>query len=150
MKEERKRILKMLSEGKIDETQAEELLDALSCNNNDTSDNDTSDFEVTDKNAEKSNNDFEQKYSLFKNDVVRNHSNMLLIFVSSAEGENVKIKFPMSFIKLMIKAAGNDKININGINIDKEALESAIENDLKGRIVDVDSNDGDNVIIEII
>ncbi|GKX68903.1 SHOCT-like domain-containing protein [Inconstantimicrobium mannanitabidum] len=142
MKEERQRILKMLAEGKIDEEQAEKLLDALS---NGRDENDTQAIEVSNVKG-----GFEEKYSIFRDEVMKKHSNMLLIFVSSKEGENVRIKFPMSFVKLMIKAAGKENINLNGVNIDREVLQSAIDNDLKGRIVDIDSNDGDNVIIEII
>ena len=141
MQEQRKKILKMLAEGKINEQQAEELLDAIDSNEEK---NETISV-VKDK------ADFEEGFNEFKADVLKSGESYLLVYVNSVDGDTVKVKLPMSFVKIMISAAkSKENINFNGVDLDTETLKNAIDNGLVGRIVEVESDNGDKVIVEII
>lgn len=141
MDEQRKKILKMLSEGKINEQQAEELLDAIG-----GTEEKTETISVV-----KSKSDFEEGFNEFKTEALKSGQGFLLVYVNSADGDNVKVKLPMSFVKIMISAAkSKENINFNGVDLDTETLKNAINNGLVGRIVEVESENGDKVIVEII
>lgn len=141
MEEQKKKILKMLSEGKINEQQAEELLDAIGGSEKENK----SVSVVTDKAS------FEESFQKFKEDAKKSGEGFLLVYVNSADGDNVKVKLPMRFVKIMISAAKTkENINFNGVDLDTETLKNAIENGLVGRIVEVESDTGDKVIVEII
>ena len=141
MEEQRKKILKMLSEGKINEQQAEELLDAIG-----GTEEKTETISVV-----KSKSDFEEGFNEFKTGALKSGQGFLLVYVNSADGDNVKVKLPMSFVKIMISAAkSKENINFNGVDLDTETLKNAINNGLVGRIVEVESENGDKVIVEII
>ena len=141
MQEQRKKILKMLSEGKINEQQAEELLDAI-----DSNEEKNEAISVVKDKA-----DFEEGFNEFKADVLKSGESYLLVYVNSVDGDTVKVKLPMSFVKIMISAAkSKENINFNGVDLDTETLKNAIDNGLVGRIVEVESDNGDKVIVEII
>lgn len=142
MNEPKKKILKMLSEGKIDENQAEELLDAIEEKDTDNKINIVETYE--------SSQDFEEGFKKFKEDVLKTGEHFLLIYVNSADGDNVRVKLPMSFVKIVIDASKDEKVNFNGVDVDVETIKKAIDSGSLGRIVEVDSNDGDKVIVEMV
>ncbi|HOP57247.1 MAG TPA: hypothetical protein PLH02_02505 [Bacillota bacterium] len=122
MKEERLKILEMLSQGKITPEQAESLLAAL--NESGDATNETSALTPGKKTA-------------FR---------MLKIQVDSADGDEVRIQLPIEFAKLL----KNNKLNINGLDdmdIDVDALIQMINAGANGELVNVRSSDGDIVKI---
>jgi len=121
MNEEIKRILKLVEDGKLTSDLASELISALK-------DKDT--------NAEE-----QPKGS------VNRH---LRVNVKSHDGKNINIKLPLKFVKGIIKATGKLPVHINGDQeIDMSAISEAIENDITGKIVELNSDAGDYVEVVI-
>ncbi|MBU3182036.1 SHOCT-like domain-containing protein [Clostridium psychrophilum] len=122
MKEEVKRILKMVEEGKIDVDKASELIDALNKSSN------------------------EEPIVLSKN-----LDKMLKIRVLSATKDTVNVNIPIKFLKAIGNAVNNIKIpgisDENGIDI--KMIMEAIDSGLEGKIVDVKSGNGDIVEVYI-
>lgn len=126
MNEEVTRILKMVEEGKISADKAQELIEALNM--------------PTAKNA---------GLQVVGDDDIMNR--MLKIKVNSKDGDKVNVNLPIKFIKTMIKTFGKIPINteIKGMeHVDINLIADAIDNGLIGKIVDVNSADGD--IVEIV
>lgn len=119
MNEEVLRILKMIEEGKIDSSKGAELIEALQ----------TQRVEVNPVN-------YDEK--------------MIRIKVKD-EKDNVKINVPVKFVKSMIKSVGNIKLGEgSGIEkVDTEIISQAIEGNMTGKIVDIESDDGSIVEISI-
>ena len=121
MKEEINRILKMVEEGKITSDQASELISAIK--------------ETGETAGEQT------KSCGCKN---------LKVLIKSHEGSNVNLKLPLKFVKGIIKATGKLPVNINsGQEINMKVITDAIENDICGKIVEICSDDGDNVEVII-
>lgn len=121
MKEEILRIMKMAEEGKIDSEKAAELIEALK----------------VPAQEQISVNDMESEP-------------MLKVRVHSEDNDNVNIKLPIKFVKGVIASCGKIPMNIHGMeNIDTNMLLEAIDSGLKGKIVDVQSADGDIVEVTI-
>jgi len=122
MKEEVKRILKMVEEGKIDVDKASELIDALS------------NSAITAPAASSKNLD-----------------KMLKIRVFSATKDTVNVNVPVKFLKAIGTAVNNIKIpgvsDENGIDV--QMIMEAIDSGLEGKIVDVKSSNGDIVEVSI-
>lgn len=122
MKEEVKRILKMVEEGKIDVDKASELIDALTKSAN------------------------EQPIVLSKN-----LDKMLKVRVLSATKDTVNVNVPIKFLKAIGNAVNNIKIpgisDEDGIDI--KMIMEAIDSGLEGKIVDVKSSNGDIVEVYI-
>ena len=122
MKDEVKRILKMVKEGKIDIDKASDLIDAI--NNSPTVTPVT-----TSKNLDK----------------------MLKIRVFSATKDTVNVNVPVKFLKAIGNAVNNIKIpgisDAEGIDI--KMIMEAIDSGLEGKIVDVKSGNGDIVEVSI-
>lgn len=122
MKEEVKRILKMVEEGKIDVDKASELIDALNKSAN------------------------EQPIVLSKN-----LDKMLKVRVLSATKDTVNVNVPIKFLKAIGNAVNNIKIpgisDEDGIDI--KMIMEAIDSGLEGKIVDVKSSNGDIVEVYI-
>jgi len=120
MKEEFKRILKMVEEGKIDSDKAAELIEALNKSSNDT-----------------------------QLSVLSNLDKMLRVRVLSATKDNVNVNVPVKFLKAIGNAVNNIKIpgvsEQEGIDI--KMIMEAIDSGLEGKIVDVKSGNGD--IVEV-
>lgn len=120
MKEEVKRILKMVEEGKIDSDKAIELIEAL-----DKFDN------------------------MQKLTVSQNLDKMLKVRVLSATKDTVNVNIPVKFLKAIGNAVNNIKIpgvsEQEGIDI--KMIMEAIDSGLEGKIVDVKSSNGD--IVEV-
>ena len=120
MKEEVKRILKMVQEGKIDIDKASELIEAI---------NNSSDVipQTSSKNSDK----------------------MLKVKVLSSTKDTVNVNVPVKFLKAIGNAVNNIKIpgisDENGIDI--KMIMEAIDSGLEGKIVDVKSGNGD--IVEV-
>ena len=119
MKEEVKRILKMVQDGKIDLEKASDLIEAI-YKSADT-------VETLSKNLDK----------------------MLKVRVLSATKDTVNVNVPIKFLKALGNAVNNIKIpgisDENGIDI--KMIMEAIDSGLEGKIVDVKSGNGD--IVEV-
>ncbi|MCR8747181.1 SHOCT-like domain-containing protein [Romboutsia lituseburensis] len=131
--EDKKRILKMVEEGKITAEEAIGLLDVLDTNKK---------CEVVVKDEKFENDDFFD----IKND--GNRGKMLFVRVKSQDGSTVKINIPLEFIKIMggIGSMYSDQLEKHNIDIAK--LMDAIDNGFVGRIVEVEDGK-DKVIVEI-
>jgi len=123
MNEEISRILKMVEEGKITSDKAQELIEAL--------------------NEKKT-----EIQTVQENDIM---NMMLKIKVNSHEGDVVNVKLPIKLIKTLLKTVGKLPIesNVKGLeNLDLNLISDAIDNGLCGKIVDVNSANGD--IVEVV
>jgi hypothetical protein len=122
MKEEVKRILKMVEEGKIDSDKAAELIEAV------------------DKPA-----------NVQQLPVSGNLDKMLRVRVLSATSDTVNVNVPVKFLKAIGNAVNNIKIpgvsDQEGIDI--KMIMEAIDSGLEGKIVDVKSGNGDIVEVSI-
>lgn len=122
MKEEVKRILKMVEEGKVDSDKATELIEALNKSSN------------------------EQQLT-----VSGNLDKMLKVRVLSATNDTVNVNVPVKFLKAIGNAVNNIKIpgvsEQDGIDI--KMIMEAIDSGLEGKIVDVKSGNGDIVEVSI-
>ena len=136
MNEEISRILKMVEEGKIDSDKAMQLIEALK--------GESKEFVILDKsptNNSHGNSKFKVK--------------MLRIKVRSKENDIVNINLPLAFVSGMIKTFGKiPNVNVNGMSdIDIEAMTQtildAIDGGIGGKIVDIQTADGDTVEIVI-
>lgn len=136
MNEEISRILKMVEEGKIDSDKAMQLIEALK--------GESKEFVILDKsptNNSHGNSKFKVK--------------MLRIKVRSKENDIVNINLPLAFVSGMIKTFGKiPNVNVNGMSdIDMEAMTQtildAIDGGIGGKIVDIQTADGDTVEIVI-
>jgi uncharacterized protein Veg len=120
MNEEIKRILKMVEDRKINSDQAAELISAIK-------------DKETDSGQQKSSKDKHLKVN-----------------IKSHNGKNINIKLPIKFVKGIIKATGKLPVHINGNQeIDMKAISEAIENDITGKIVELNSNEGDYIEVLI-
>ncbi|GLC30382.1 SHOCT-like domain-containing protein [Clostridium omnivorum] len=122
MNEETMKVLKMLEEGKIDSEKAGELIDALAPSKN-----------------------------LVPVSPTINIDKMLKIRVNSHKGDNVNINVPVKFINTLGTAIKKiPKVEgVEGLEeIDIQAILQAVSEGLDGKIVDVQSEQGD--IVEII
>lgn len=126
--EDKKRILKMVEEGKITSEEAIKLLEAL----------ETSNSEKVDVSAE-------EFLNITPNP---DGEKMLYVRVLSSDGSKVKVNIPLEFIKIM---GGIGKMHIGELekhNIDFDKLMDAIDKGFVGRIVEVEDGN-DRVIVEI-
>lgn len=135
MNEEISRILKMVEEGKIDSEKAMQLIEALKGESKETVSLDKSPL-----NSGHSNSKFKIK--------------MLRIKVRSKENDIVNINLPLAFVSGMIKTFGRiPNVNVNGMNdVDMEAMTQtildAIDGGIGGKIVDIQTGDGD--VVEVV
>lgn len=122
MKEEVKRILKMVEEGKIDADKATELIEALN-----------------------------KPANVAELSVAGNLDKMLKVRVLSATKDTVNINVPVKFLKAIGNAANNIKIpgvsEQEGVDI--KMIMEAIDSGLDGKIVDIKSENGDIVEVSI-
>lgn len=128
MREDILRVLKMVEEGKISGEKAEELISAL-----------REEKEPT-VSINESATDYEKR--------------ILRIKVLSSDGDDVSVNLPISIIKGILGSCKDLPINLGDMEgIDKEALMntliSALDNNIIGNIVEVNSKDGDKVKIFI-
>lgn len=135
MNEEISRILKMVEEGKIDSEKAMQLIELLKVGNKELVNLD----KVSSSNNGSSTNI---------------NGKMLRIKVRSKDNDNVNINLPLKFVSGMIKTFGKiPNVNVSGMeNVDMDAMTQtileAIDGGMDGKIVDIQSGDGD--IVEIV
>ncbi|MFA5585253.1 MAG: helix-turn-helix transcriptional regulator [Saccharofermentanales bacterium] len=75
---------------------------------------------------------------------------LLKIVVDSKDGDKVRVNLPLALLKIMEGTDGANAFNINGINlagIEWEKILDMIEVGVLGKLVEVDSADGDHVEI---
>lgn len=126
MREDLLKVLTMLSEGKLNVEKSADLIEAM--------------YAKEEKNLE----------------VIKNYDKrMLRVLVDSANGDNVKVNLPVVVITSILKATGKLPIknaNMEGIDIEMltESIIAALDNEMIGDIITVDSSNGDvvRVIIE--
>lgn len=131
--EDKKRILKMIEEGKINAEEAIKLLDVLGS---------TEKCDGIVKSEVVEDDDF---FDL-KND--GKGGKILFVRVKSNDGSKVKINIPLEFIKIMGGIGSMYSNELEKYNIDIEKLMNAIDNGFVGRLVDVESGN-DKVVVEI-
>ncbi|WP_163195506.1 SHOCT-like domain-containing protein [Clostridium thermarum] len=134
MNEEILRILKMVEEGKIDSQKGAQLIEALKVSKKES---ETQVQVVTDSKEN-----------------VRNKDLMLKIKVKDEDGNKVNVNLPVKFVSGIISATGRLPVNLQGvegvdINGLTNALNEAINSGMVGKIVDIESEDGDVVEITI-
>ncbi|MER2037921.1 MAG: hypothetical protein ABS944_07235 [Solibacillus sp.] len=128
MKEEIKRVLTMVEEGKIDAQMASELVQVLK------------------EKEESENQPFEKKNSYL--------DKKLKIRVVSAENDNVTVNLPIKLVKAVLVAGHSIAASIPQSekyvkDLDINMIIEAIENELEGQIIDVKSANGDTVSVFI-
>lgn len=78
---------------------------------------------------------------------------IMRILVDSADGDHVKVNLPLPLIQGMVNIAGNlNGVKLGGADlsgIDFAQLLALAEQGVVGRFVEVDSADGDHVVIEV-
>ena len=124
MKEEISRILKMVEEGKIDSSKAAELIDALNGKKEIVSSENVTYTSYADK--------------------------MLKVNVVSKEGDNVHVKLPVK----VIRALGSAIVKIPGLSdkigeLDMDMILKALDSEVIGKIVDVQTTNGDFVEVVV-
>lgn len=119
------KILKMVEDGKITGEEASKLISALGKDKND------------------------KKDEFFNIEKTNNGAKMLYIRVKSADGENVKVTIPIEVVKLAASLGNSTISGLEKYNIDFDMILKSIETDVVGPIVQVDTDEGDKVLIEI-
>lgn len=122
LKQERMKILDMLTKGTITAEDAERLLSAIG-----------------DKNEESPTVIIPDKKAPFR---------MLKVYVDSADGDVVKIELPVEFAKLL-KSGKFNLDTLEDVDIDIDALIQMVNAGALGEIVNIKSADGDIVRIVI-
>jgi predicted protein tyrosine phosphatase len=122
LKEERMKILELLSKNVINAEQAEKLLAALSGSEEET------------KNTE-----YPSKKNQFR---------MLKILVDSVDGDQVRVELPIEFAKLL-KSKKIMKVDTEDFDLDIDELIGMINSGVVGEIVNVKSAEGDIVKIVV-
>lgn len=128
--EDKKRILKMVEEGKITAEEALKLLQALE----------------SDVKPEKITINNDEFFNIQSNDKA---GKMIYIRVKDSSGSKVRVNVPIDFIKIM---GGIDRVcngKLDKYNLEMDKIIEAIDNGYVGRLVEVDTEEGDKVIIEI-
>ena len=133
--EDKKRVLKMVEEGKVSAEEGLKLLEALESN--------PGDKVKVNKQPIVDENEF------FKIDKNSSKEKMIYIRVISSDGERVKVNIPIGFFKVLGSNSIMGSANLDKYNIDVNSIIDAVENGFEGRLVEVNSDDGDRVIIEI-
>lgn len=126
MKNEIEKILNMVQEGKIDAEKAAELIEAL---------------------KERETDGTETK-------PVTYGGKMLKIRVNSHENDQVSVNLPVKLVKVLVAAGVNIASSVPDSekymkDVDVNLILEAIENDLDGKIVDIQSKEGDIVTVTI-
>lgn len=126
MSEEIKRVLKMVEEGKMASGEAAELIDAL-------------------KRESAPENETLAKSYLDK---------MLKVRVSSDEKDQVNVNVPIRFVRTMLKMGQGIAGNIPNAKeyvseIDMDVIIEAIDNEMEGKIVDIQTSSGEIVAVYI-
>ena len=123
MKEERKRVLDMLAEGKISSDEAARLLDSL-----------------------------EEKSGHSEAETTQNNEGRFLkIHVEDPkDNSKVDVRLPLVLVRAASRfASRNAKANVNGADIDLNELFDAIDKGTKGEVIAITGDNGETVVIGI-
>lgn len=125
MRKENLRILKMIEDGKITAEKAKELIDAI---------------------------ESQEHRDLILSDNYK--KKMLTILIEDEEGDRVSVNLPVNVVSLIIKATGSlpdIKGNFKNGELEKilPLVCSALENEINGEIVAIDSSNGDKIKIAV-
>ena len=129
--EEKLRILKMVEEGTITAAEAQELLRAM----------------------EEPADAFAQPQQTWEEPVRENipyEDRMFRVICDSADGDKVRVQFPIKAIRAILKITGQLPVNVTGmegVNIEEltETVLQCLDSETIGDIVTVDSADGDHI-----
>ncbi len=125
MSQEKIKILEMIQNKQITPQEGAELLNAIDKGSNET--------KVTRK----------QAFKMFK------------IRILSNDGDKVNVQIPLEFAKVALRSGNKkgfmklDKMKDMDVDLDFDAILDAIESGTDGKIVDIESGDGDKVEIFI-
>jgi hypothetical protein len=125
MREDVLRVLKMIEEGKVDAEKGAQLIEALK--------------------GKDEGGDLGKKQAATDEKFFR-------VRVDSKTGDKVNVNIPLNLIKSVIGSVGGKfPIKAEGYegSIDMEIIKQALDNDITGRIVDVESANGDKVEVYI-
>lgn len=120
LKEERMKILELLTKGLITAEEAEKLLSAIG-------DNESTQTTIIDK---------------------KSQFRMLKVYVDSADGDEVRIQLPIEFAKLL-KTKKFNIDGLDDMDIDVDMLIEMINAGVIGELVNVHSADGDVVRVVV-
>ncbi|WP_102410253.1 SHOCT-like domain-containing protein [Beduinella massiliensis] len=123
--DEKMRILRMVEQGTVTAEQAAELMAALNA---------------------------DAPGPLAAPEASRYDKKLLRVLVESAEGDNVKIQFPVGAIKKIVKATGKlpiSEASLQGVDLTEvmEAVSECLDAEVEGDFVNVESADGTTVRI---
>lgn len=141
------RITTLLEEGKITAEQAAALITALKSESAEPAEPVKTAPEMTAKRMQ-----LEQDMA---SDQIPNQK-MLQVRVLSGDGDRVKINLPLNFVKGILKVSGKLPMvkaeHMEGVDMEAlmESINMAIDQDLGGRIVDIETATGDLVIVDIV
>lgn len=81
---------------------------------------------------------------------------VLRIYVDSADGDKVRMNLPLPLVKILIQSGSSISSvnignvgNLDNLNIDWNGLVSLVEQGIVGKLVEVESSDGDTVVIVV-
>ncbi len=78
---------------------------------------------------------------------------MFKIRINSSDGDKVNVQIPLEFAKVALKSKKGipklEKLQESDMDIDLEAILEMIESGMDGKLVDIQSDDGDTVEIYI-
>ena len=120
------RIINMLQEGKISATEAEQLISAVK--------------------GTETESPSQKKGFLGK---------MLKVRVKSEQNENVSVNIPLGIVKFALKMGHGIAWSIPEAkaymeDIDIDTITHAIDHEIDGKIVDIETDEGDKVLVEIV
>lgn len=126
MREDLVKVLTMLSEGKLNVEKSSELIEAM--------------YKKEEKDLQVIGNNYDRR--------------MLRVYVDSKDGDNVRVNLPIAVITAIIKATGKLPIKnteMQGVDFEMltQSIIAALDNEMLGEIVTVDSSDGDIVRVVI-
>lgn len=119
-KEEKMKILQLLSDGHIDAKTAGNLLKAL-----------------------------DEKHIETEVVVKKNNFKTLKIDILSGDGDDVKIRIPLEFAKVLKNKNFSSQINNSGANIDIDEIIELASSGIVGEIINITSADGDVIKVTI-
>ena len=120
----------MVEEGKLTGEQASKLLDTL------------------EKSSDEKSNIVDDK-EFFSIPKSTNGIKMLYVRIKSHDGENVKVTIPIEVVKLMTSSGATVIGNVDKYDIKMDMIIEAIDKGIIGPIVEVDTDDGDKILVEI-
>ncbi|MDU5108285.1 MULTISPECIES: hypothetical protein [unclassified Clostridium] len=126
MREDLVKVLTMLSEGKLNVEKSSELIEAM--------------YKKEEKDLQVIQSNYDKR--------------MLRVYVDSKEGDNVRVNLPIAVITAILKATGKLPIKnteMQGIDFEmlSQSIIAALDNEMLGEIVTVDSSNGDIVRVVI-